>query len=486
MSLTLAHAATAPAQSTQVFVLPLGATSLPQAAATDLPAAARAYVDSALAAEQKFVSLNHFSHQHYFVVLEKKASPDLQLEALRKAGHQLQAALKKEKTAEVFIQNLSETPDAGLALAEGLFLAAYEFSGYKTDEKSRQVAPLATITLVGDAATEAQATELQHVLDGVAFARDLVNMPLNKLNAQQFADRLAEAGDQAGYTTEILDFAKIESLRMGGLLAVNLGSPEPPTFSILEWKPEGAKNDKPYVLVGKGVVYDTGGLSLKPTPNSMDMMKCDMAGGAAVGGVLYALAKNNVPLHVIGLVPATDNRPGGLAYVPGDVLTMHSGLTVEVKNTDAEGRLLLADALSFAKKYHPELVIDLATLTGAAVRAIGTEGAAVMGTAAPETTAQLLAAAHRVHERLVEFPLWDDYADHMKSDIADLSNLGKGDAGHISAAKFLERFIEGTPWLHLDIAGPAYLTAPDSYRGKGGTGTGVRLLYEFLTKQLTK
>ncbi len=484
MSLTLAHAATAPAQSTQVFVLPLGATSLPQAAATDLPAAARTYVDSALAAERKFVSLNHFSHQHYFVVLEKKASPDLQLEALRKAGHQLQAALKKEKTAEVFIQNLSETAGAGLALAEGLFLAAYEFEGYKTDEKSRQAAPLATITLVGDAATEAQATELQHVLDGVAFARDLVNMPLNKLNAQQFADRLAEAGDQAGYTTEILDFAKIESLRMGGLLAVNLGSPEPPTFSILEWKPEGAKNDKPYVLVGKGVVYDTGGLSLKPTPNSMDMMKCDMAGGAAVGGVLYALAKNNVPLHVIGLVPATDNRPGGLAYVPGDVLTMHSGLTVEVKNTDAEGRLLLADALSFAKKYHPELVIDLATLTGAAVRAIGTEGAAVMGTAAPETTAQLLAAAHRVHERLVEFPLWDDYADHMKSDIADLSNLGKGDAGHISAAKFLERFIEGTPWLHLDIAGPAYLTAPDGYRGKGGTGTGVRLLYEFLTKQL--
>jgi leucyl aminopeptidase len=484
MSLTLAHAATAPAKSTQVFVLPLGATTLPEAAATDLPAEARHYVDTALADAQKLVSLNHFSHQHYFVVLEKKASPDLQLEALRKAGHQLQSLLKKEKTAEIFLQNLSENVDAGLALAESLFLSAYEFEGYKTDEKSRQPAALASITLVGNAATAAQATELQHVLEGVAFARDLVNAPLNKLNAQQLAERLAEAGDDAGYHTEILDLAKIESLRMGGLLAVNLGSPEPPTFSILEWKPENAQNEHPYVLVGKGVVFDTGGLSLKPTPNSMDMMKCDMAGGAAVGGVLYALAKNNVPLHVIGLVPATDNRPGGLAYVPGDVLTMYSGLTVEVKNTDAEGRLLLADALSFAKKYHPELVIDLATLTGAAVRAIGTEGAAVMGTAAPETTAQLLAAAHRVHERLVEFPLWDDYADHMKSDIADLSNLGKGDAGHISAAKFLERFIEGTPWLHLDIAGPAFLTAPDSYRGKGGTGTGVRLLYEFLTKQL--
>jgi leucyl aminopeptidase len=484
MSLTLAHATAVPVQSTQVFVLPLGAKALPAPAATDLPAEARTYVDSALATGQKFVVLNHFSHQHYFVVLEEKRTTDLTLEALRQAGHQLHAALKKEKTAAVFIQNLSSTTDAARALAEGLFLSAYQFAGYKTDEKSREAAPLTNISLVGDAATEAQITELQHLLEGVVLARDLVNAPLNKLNAQQLAERLAEAGDASGYTTDILDLAKIESLRMGGLLAVNLGSPEPPTFSILEWKPENAQNERPYVLVGKGVVYDTGGLSLKPTPNSMDMMKCDMAGGAAVGGALYALAKNNIPLHVIGLVPATDNRPGGLAYVPGDVLTMFSGLTVEVKNTDAEGRLLLADALSFAKKYHPELVIDLATLTGAAVRAVGTEAAAVMGTAEADTTAQLLAAAHRVHERLVEFPLWDDYADHMKSDIADLSNLGKAEAGHISAAKFLERFIEGTPWLHLDIAGPAYLTAPDSYRGKGGTGMGVRLLYEFLTKQL--
>jgi leucyl aminopeptidase len=484
MSLTLAYAATVPAHTTQVFLLPVGTTTLPSSAADDLPTEARTYVETALTDEQKFVVLNHFSHQHYFVVLEKKPTPDLTLEALRKAGHQLQGQLKKEKTVEVFIHNLSENAEAALTLAEGLFLSAYEFEGYKTDEKSRKPAALTRITLVGDAASEAQVTELQNVLEGVVFARDLVNAPLNKLNAQQLAERFAEAGDKAGYTTDIFDMAHIESLRMGGLLAVNLGSPEPPTFSIMEWKPEGAKNERPYVLVGKGVVYDTGGLSLKPTPNSMDMMKCDMAGGAAVAGVLYALAKNNVPLHVIGLVPATDNRPGGLAYVPGDVLTMHSGLTVEVKNTDAEGRLLLADALSFAKKYHPELVIDLATLTGAAVRAVGTEAAAVMGTADAETTAQLLAAAHHVHERLVEFPLWDDYADHMKSDIADLSNLGKADAGHISAAKFLERFIEGTPWFHLDIAGPAFITAADSYRGKGGTGTGVRLLYEFLTKRL--
>ena len=486
MSFALAHTATAPAHSTQVFVLANGTTALPAAAAGDLSSEAQGYVAAALSDEQPLVHLNHFSHHHYFVVLANKPAPAQVAEALRRSGHTLHSLLKQQKVAAVFVHNLSGTPDAGLLLAEGLTLSAYQFEGYKTDEKSRKTPALTSVTLVGDAASKARLAALDGLLQGVVLARDLVNMPLNKLNAVQFAERMAQAGDEAGYTTDILDLAKIEALRMSGLLAVNLGSPEPPTFSILEWKPEGAQNAKPYVLVGKGVVFDTGGLSLKPTPNSMDMMKCDMAGGAAVAGVLYALAKNQVPLHVIGLVPATDNRPGGLAYVPVDVLTMHSGLTVEVKNTDAEGRLLLADALSFARKYEPELVIDLATLTGAAVRALGTEASAVLGTADTAVMQQLLAAGHAVHERLVEFPLWDEYADHIKSDIADLSNLGKGEAGHISAAKFLERFADGYPWVHLDIAGPAYLTAAESYRGKGGTGMGVRLVYEFLTNQLTK
>ncbi|HEX8327415.1 MAG TPA: leucyl aminopeptidase [Hymenobacter sp.] len=486
MSLALALAATAPAQSTHVFILDHGTTALPEAATGDLSAEAQQYVSTALADEQKLVHLNHFTHHHYFVVLVDKPTPGQVGEALRRAGHTLHGQLKTEKVAEVFIHNLTGRADAALLLAEGLALSAYKFEGYKTDAKSRKKATLTTVSVVGEAATPEAIAQLEGLLQGVRLARDLVNAPLNKLNAIQLAESIATAGDEAGFTTDILDLPKIEALRMGGLLAVNLGSPEPPTFSILEWKPEGAQNTKPYVLVGKGVVFDTGGLSLKPTPNSMDMMKCDMAGGAAVAGTLYALAKNNVPLHVIGLVPATDNRPGGLAYAPGDVITMHSGLTAEVKNTDAEGRLLLADALSFAKKYNPELVIDLATLTGAAVRALGTEASAVLGTAEAATLQELAAAGYAVHERLVEFPLWDEYADHIKSDIADLSNLGKGEAGHISAAKFLERFAEGYPWIHLDIAGPAYLTAAESYRGKGGTGVGVRLLYEFLTKRLEK
>ncbi|TGE28962.1 leucyl aminopeptidase family protein [Hymenobacter metallicola] len=479
MSIQLATATELPQHATAVFLLPAGTKELPQDL-QDLHEAARQYVAAQLAADSKLITVNHFSHQHYFVVAAEKPTVHLVAEAARKSGHQLHAQLKAAKVTELYVQDLSGHPDSTLALAlvEGLALTAYQFEGYKTDEKSKEAAKLTHLHVVG--ADEKELQELDGVLQGVFLARDLINMPLNKLNAEQFAERMAAAGEEAGFHTEILDLVRIEALRMGGLLAVNQGSPEPPTFTIMEYKPAGATNAKPYVLVGKGVVFDTGGLSLKPTPASMDMMKCDMSGGAAVTGVLYALAKNNVPLHVIGLVPATDNRPGGLAFAPGDVLTMYSGLTVEVLNTDAEGRLILADALAFARKYEPEFVVDIATLTGSAARAIGKEGIVAMGTASEDQMAELKKSGNRVHERVVEFPMWEEYADHIKSDIADINNLGKAEAGAISAGKFLERFAIGYPWVHLDIAGPAYLLAPDSYRGKGGTGTTVRLLYDFL------
>ena len=478
MSLQLAHAADFPSTADTVFILPPGTTELPVLAAADLAEAARRYVAEQLAADNKLIRVNHYSHHHYYVVAADKKTPDLTAEALRKSGHQLHALLKADKVRELYVCDLTNA--GALPLAEGLALTAYQFEGYKTDEKSKKAPELTRLTLVSAEITAEQVRELEGVLQGVFLARDLVNAPLNKLNATQFAERMAVAGEEVGFHTEILDLVRIEALRMGGLLAVNQGSPEPPTFTIMEYKPEGARNTKPYVLVGKGVVFDTGGLSLKPTPSSMDMMKCDMAGGAAVVGTLYALAKNQVPLHVIGLVPATDNRPGGLAFAPGDVITMYNGLTVEVLNTDAEGRLLLGDALAFAKKYSPELVLDFATLTGSAARAIGKEGIVCMGTAEEGVLSALKKAGNRTHERLVEFPLWDEYTDHIKSDIADINNLGKAEAGAISAGKFLERFTEGYPWVHFDIAGPAFLTAPDSYRGKGGTGTAVRLIYEFL------
>jgi leucyl aminopeptidase len=268
---------------------------------------------------------------------------------------------------------------------------------------------------------------------------------------------------------------------MGGLLGVNKGSVDPPVFIVLEYRGEGAKADQPIALVGKGVVYDTGGISLKPS-NFMEDMKCDMSGAAAVLGTFCAVAAAKLPVNVVGLIPATDNRLNGNALVPGDVITISNGVTVEVLNTDAEGRLILADALHYAKKYQPKLVIDLATLTGAASRAIGPYATVAMGTADRATWDALQASAGMTHERLVEFPFWDDYKELIKSDIADIKNIGGAEAGMITAGKFLEYFID-YPYVHLDIAGPAFLDRAITYYGKGGTGVGVRLLTHFLTAQ---
>jgi leucyl aminopeptidase len=265
---------------------------------------------------------------------------------------------------------------------------------------------------------------------------------------------------------------------MGGLLAVNRGSIDPPTFTIMEWKPENRKNKNPIVLVGKGVVYDTGGVNIKPGDFMLDM-KCDMGGAAAVMASLIAVAKAELPVHVIGLIPATDNRPDGNAYVPGDILRMFTGKTVEVMNTDAEGRLILADALGYASKYKPELVINIATLTGAASRAIGQYGIVAMQSKANDFFCKLKKSGENVYERLAEFPFWDEYSELIKSEVADIKNLGGTEAGMITAGKFLEEFTD-YPFIHLDIAGPVFIGKKDSYRGKAATGVGVRLFFDFI------
>lgn len=211
----------------------------------------------------------------------------------------------------------------------------------------------------------------------------------------------------------------------------------------------------------------------------MDIMKCDMAGAATVAGILKATHDNELPLHVISILPITDNLIGPEAFSPGDIITMANGKTVEVMNTDAEGRLILADALIHAQKLKPELVIDIATLTGAALRAIGKEGIVYMGNASQNIKSDLEKSGNQTHERLVEFPLWKEYDEQLKSTCADIKNIGGADAGAITAGKFLEHFID-YEWLHLDIAGPSYVTTPYNYRGIGATGTGVRLVYDFL------
>ena len=394
------------------------------------------------------------------------------LEKMRVAGYEIRTKLSKE-AKELFISGKGAS---ALALAEGLALSNYQFLKYFKDADKKRY-QLENITLL-DAFEAKDISRLNNTTKAVYWSRDMVNEPLSYLTAPQLAKEIKAFESVENLTVKVLDKKKIEELKMGGLLAVNLGSIDEPTFTIVEYKPKNPKNKKPIVLVGKGVVYDTGGMSLKPTAGSMDSMKSDMGGAACMAGAIYAAAMNKLDLHLIALIPATDNRPGGNAYVPGDVITMYDGTTVEVLNTDAEGRMILADALAYSNELDPELVIDAATLTGAAVAAIGQKASCVMGNAKQETIDALVKSGNNVHERLAQMPFWDDYAEEVKSAIADLKNLGGKYAGSITAGKFLEHFVK-SPYIHLDIAGPAYLDSVDNYKGKGGTGVGVRLLNNF-------
>lgn len=429
------------------------------------------YAKSQLKEDVKLVVINRFSQVVFVVFVEKGADYKAHQNA-RKSANKLVEKANELKIKELTVNsNLEITP----AFVEAMLLSNYQFLKYYSEKKVNSLQKVNLLSKI----TNTELEEIINVSKATNHAKDLVNEPVSFLNANQLANEAKKLSKEAGYKIEVLSKSKIEALKMGGLLAVNKGSIDPPTFSILEWKPAKAKNKKPIILVGKGVVYDTGGLSLKPTPNSMDMMKCDMGGAAAVIGALYAVSKNKLPYHVIGLVPATDNRPGGNAYAPGDVITMHNKKTVEVLNTDAEGRMILADALSYAQKYKPELVLDAATLTGAAANAIGHYGVVAMGNADEKIMKKLKDSGNKVYERIVEFPFWDEYSEQLKSSIADMTNLGNGAGGAITAGKFLEKFTD-YPYIHLDIAGPAFIKKPVDYISQGGTGVGVRLFYDFI------
>lgn len=399
------------------------------------------------------------------------------VENIRCLGNDVLQLLQKEDIFEVQLQTSLEKEDV-LPLLEGMLLSEYHFDKYKTTQKTENK----ELTISVENISVEDITELKNLIASVNIARTLVNEPVSYLNAVVFSQEIKQLGNNFGFSVEVLDKKQIETLGMGGLLGVNKGSDIPPTFNILSWKPNDAINEKPFVLVGKGVVYDTGGYNIKPG-SFMDEMKSDMAGGAAVVGTLCAVAQNQLPLYVVGLIPSTDNRVNANAIVSDDILTMLNGLTVEIKNTDAEGRLILADALAYAERYNPELVIDLATLTGAAARVTSHYGSAMMGTANEGVKNALKNSGEAVYERLIEFPFWDEFDDDIKSPIADIKNLGGVEGGASTAGKFLQRFTT-YPWLHLDIAGTAFLNKPYKYFKIGGTGVGVRLLYHFLKKQM--
>ncbi len=369
------------------------------------------------------------------------------------------------------------------AIVEGVWLGKYKFDRYLSSEENKAHQKLQTLYLLHP---ERQA--LRALRKGVNFgsiaaeatviARDLANTPNNDMYPEKLAQAVRKIFRQLPVKVTVFTKKKIQQLNMQGLLAVNKGSVRPPVFIVLEYKgSKGAK--KPIVLVGKGITFDTGGISLKPSQN-MALMRLDMHGAASVVGTIYAAAKAKLPHSIVGLIPATENMPSGSATVPGDVIVYNNGLSVEIDNTDAEGRLILADALLYAKRYKPQVVIDLATLTGACIVALGYVAAGMMGTA-DQVKEQLKEAAEYTGEYVWELPLFQEYDEQLKSTVADIKNVGGRAAGASVAGAFLKRFVgDDYPWVHLDIAGTAIHERQGDYTPAGGTGYGVRLLFQWL------
>ena len=432
--------------------------------------------------DKKLFAFNRLNKWLFILFIKVEKEKFKTLENCRKSGNDLTNLINSNQIKKIIIEDIEGAKDEILALTEGIVLSNYQFLKYKS-KKEKKTNTFQTIEIFSSKVDASSLTELSILLESVCICRDMINEPVCYLNAVKFADEIEKMFKGTSAKVEVMNKKKIESLKMGGLLAVNKGSIDPPTFTIIEWKPSKYINKKPIVLVGKGVMFDTGGINVKPA-GYMETMKHDMSGGASVASALLAIAKNKIPIYVIGLIPATDNRPDGNSYVPDDIITMFDGTTVEVKNTDAEGRMILADALSYAGKYDPSLVIDIATLTGAAARAIGKYATVGMNSKADKEFKILQESGTNVFERVVEFPLWDDYEDLIKSDIADIKNSGGVDAGAITAGKFLEHFTS-YPYIHLDIAGPAFNEKRDSYRNIGATGVGVRLFYNFLKSKTT-
>ena len=432
--------------------------------------------------ENNTFCLNENGRLIFVLIADEKKQPHLTHEALRKAGHGATVAVNKYKVKIVEVANFSAIKNAQIYLAEGMALSNYQFIKYFKDN-SKKKNSLEKINVVGESNLKSEVENLNIICETLYHVRDLVNEPVIYMSSVDLGNEVMKASKKYGFKAEVWDKKKIKQNNFGGLLAVNMGSPIEPTFSILEHKPAKPLNKKPIVLVGKGVVYDTGGLSIKPTPDSMDHMKSDMGGAAVVLGAFIAMAKSKLNLHVIGLIPSTDNRINGAEYTPGDIIKMHNGMYVEVLNTDAEGRMILADALSYAQKYNPEVVIDFATLTGAAARLIGPWGHAIMGNADEKVMSEFKKAGDEVYERGAEMPFWDEYNERMKSSIADLKNVGGADGGAMTAGKFLENFTN-YPYVHNDIAGPSFAFAEANYWGKGGTGYGFRLIHQFLRNRV--
>ena len=410
---------------------------------------------------------------------------DLTAEKVREAAGNAARAIRDMglSTAAIPIP-IEATPEMIQAAVEGSLLALYQFNEHKTstddDDKKKK---LESLTFLAEneqikATIEGAVGRGQAIANGTRLARDLSNQPANYLTPTQLAEQAEAVAEATGLGCEIFDKATLEEKGFRTLLAVAQGSVEEPRFIILEYTPDGEGQDT-VVLVGKGITFDTGGISLKGG-GGMHEMKHDMSGAAAVIGAMQAIGQLKPNVRVIGVIAASENMPSGTAVKPGDVVTSYGGKTIEILNTDAEGRLVLADALGWAAQYNPKGVVDLATLTGAVITCLGHIAAGAMGTD-QELMSKVQAAGVKTHERVWELPLWDDYDEGVKSKIADVQNIGDGTAaGTIAGGAFLKKFAEGYPWVHLDIAGTAWGMKGSSYIPEGASGYGVRLLVQLI------
>jgi leucyl aminopeptidase len=412
--------------------------------------------------------------------------PDFSLDRLRgafaKAAQKIRSLNISEFSSSLSIGNMDFSLEQMTeAAAEGVVLGLYQFLPFKTvdREKNREVrrftilaAEAETFKVIRSAAKTAEI-----ISAAVTFARDIVSTPANEMTPSDLADKARESAKGKNICCTVLDAGQMKEIGMYALLGVARGSDEPPRLILLEYR-GGKKSDSVIALVGKGITFDSGGISIKPS-EKMEQMKTDMAGGAAVIAAIRAAAELGLPVNLVGIVPATENLPGGKAYKPGDILKSLSGQTIEIVTTDAEGRLILADALTYAGRYKPAAIIDLATLTGACVVALGDHVIGMMGTD-DGLKREIRAAADLTGEKVWELPLWEEYHELIRGDAADYKNSGGRAGGAITAAAFLSKFTGDIPWVHLDIAGPAWLAKEQPYIPKGASGVGVRLLIQFL------
>ena len=405
--------------------------------------------------------------------------------ALRTGIHAVGKIARKHRDQKIAVVVPYTLPDHDAEQTTRMAASLLAHADYKYDQfltvRKQDDYPAIDATLVAPPELEPRRlrelnAEAAAVSDGIRTARDLGNGPPNLITPTAIAARAVEVAKEVGAKCTVYGRREIERMKMGGLLAVNRGSTEEPKFIVMEYAPRRAK--KHVALVGKGITFDSGGISIKPS-EKMEEMKFDMCGAAAVIGIIEAAAKLELPVKITGVIPSTDNLPSGSAYKPGEIITMMSGKTVEIVNTDAEGRMILGDALHYASGLKPDHLIDFATLTGAIVVSLGSEAAGLF-TPDDELAQKLIESGERVGERLWRMPVWDDYKELIRSEWADMKNSGGRYGGSISAALFLKEFVDCPSWAHLDIAGTAYTDRDTGREGRGATGMGVRITVDFL------